>query len=257
MLRGNGGQGRYAVISALILAFAVAPFALASGEGSTTRLGARNPKGGGALTTETEIIAKNKSYGTRQSNKTIGDGGGAIYGCRSNFPADGKAGGALEPCVRGNNLAAGRAFEFNTVKGTEVGRFTVGDDKADNPGARPFSTNATGVATGLNADRVDGLNGVDLQPRFAVVASNGSLTAGRDATGATRVSEGTYDVTFGTDVSKCAYTATIAEISNSGAVAVEAQSPTVLRVATRSGGGPDGTEATPRTDRPFHLLVSC
>ena len=60
-----------------------------------------------ALNAETQIIASNGSYGTRQSNKRDGDGGGAIYGCRSSA--------GREPCIRSNNLKGGRAFEFQTV----------------------------------------------------------------------------------------------------------------------------------------------
>ena len=57
--------------------------------------GKRNPSSDAtkAFSSETEIIASNSTYGTRQSNKRDGDGGGAIYGCRSN-PGN-------EPCLRG------------------------------------------------------------------------------------------------------------------------------------------------------------
>src|SRR5437867_3943765 len=137
--RRSTGQGRYVLGSAVVLALLVSPFAIAR-TGDVIREGKRNP-GSGAAHRETEIIASNKTYGTRQSNVKDGNGGGAIYGCRS------KPG--REPCVRANNLSSGRAFEFAT-KGGEGGVI-----EADTPGARPFSTNATGVATGLNADRVD------------------------------------------------------------------------------------------------------
>jgi hypothetical protein len=135
-------QGRYLVGSAVILALMVSPFAVAK-TGDVIREGKRNPSSGSAHR-ETEIIASNRTYGTRQSNKKDGNGGGAIYGCRS------KPG--REPCIRANNLNTGRAFEFET-DGTEVGRI-----EAKTPGAKPFTTDATGVATGLNADRVDGLD---------------------------------------------------------------------------------------------------
>jgi hypothetical protein len=138
----GSSQGRYVLGSALVLALLVSPFAVAT-TGDVLREGKRNPSRGSAHR-ETEIIAANDTYGTRQSNVQNGNGGGAIYGCRS------KTG--REPCVRGNNLNTGRAFEFET-NGTEGGRI-----EADTPGARPFSTNATGVATGLNGDKVDGLD---------------------------------------------------------------------------------------------------
>ena len=104
-----------------------------------------------ALNTETEIIANTTTYGTRQSNKRDGDGGGAIYGCRSN-PGN-------EPCIRANNLKGGRAFEFVTI-GKEGGRIEVGGDKT----GAPLTTNATGVATGFNADKVDGKEAADFAP---------------------------------------------------------------------------------------------
>jgi hypothetical protein len=52
--------------------------------------------------------------------------------------------------VRASNLADGRAFEFNANGGTEVGAITGPATAA------PFTTTAKGVATGLNADQVDG-----------------------------------------------------------------------------------------------------
>ena len=145
--------GRWVFASAVVLALTVSPFAIGA-TGEVLREGKRNPSGGSA-THETQIIANNKTYGTRQSNVRNGDGGGAIYGCRSN---PGK-----EPCVRSSNLKDGRAFEFAT-RGGEAGRITAsGGDSA-----RPFSTNATGVATGLNADRVDSLNAARIDFRAPV-----------------------------------------------------------------------------------------
>jgi hypothetical protein len=248
----GSGQGKYVLASAFVLAVCVAPFAFASGEGTNARLGARNPSGGGELTRETQIIAENKTYGTRQSNKTNGDGGGAIYGCRSAAPPNGKAGTDIEPCLRGNNLTNGRAFEFNSVTGTEVGRITVGNDLGDNPNARPFSTNATGVAIGLNADRVDGLNASDLQPGFAVVAADGTLGDKRDAASVTHVAaSGVYDVKFGSDISKCAYTATPGGATPSFVTATNQDANTV-RVRTFN----TATPPVP-TDTAFHLVVNC
>ena len=97
------------------------------------------------------MISQTKTYGTRQSNVRDGNGGGAIYGCRSSA--------GREPCIRSNNLKNGRAFEFET-DGDEAGRI-----ETKNPAARPFATNATGVATGLNADRVDWLNAAKIDFR--------------------------------------------------------------------------------------------
>jgi hypothetical protein len=135
-------QGRYVLASALALALFVSPFAVGS-TGDLLREGKRNPSNGSAHK-ETEFISSTKTYGTRQSNVRSGNGGGAIYGCRSKL--------GREPCIRSNNLTDGRAFEFET-DGTEGGRI-----EANGANAKPFTTNAPGVATGFNADRVDGLD---------------------------------------------------------------------------------------------------
>jgi hypothetical protein len=152
----GAGQGRYVLLSSIVLALLISPFAIGA-TGSVLREGKRNP-GSGSSTRETEIITSAKSYGTRQSNIRDGNGGGAIYGCRS------KTG--REPCIRSNNLSTGRAFEFET-QGVEGGRIEV---KAD--GGRPLTTNATGVATGFNADRVDGMHAAKID--FRAAAGTGS-----------------------------------------------------------------------------------
>jgi len=142
---------RSVVAASVILTLGFSSFAVAR-NGDPVTQGKRN----GTTTSETEIIsningttAKTGGYSTRQSNKS-NSGGGAIYGCRS------AAGGPENlPCVRANNLSSGKAFEFNATSGPVAGTIVVGgggDTK------KPFTTNATGVADGLNADRVDGLN---------------------------------------------------------------------------------------------------
>src|SRR3954452_20477480 len=95
-------HGRAAVVCSLILAIGVPATAVGFGEGRTLLLGKRNPSSNSSLglRSETQIIAKNSTYGTRQSNK--GTGGGAIYGCRS--VATGPS------CVRASNLNGGLAF---------------------------------------------------------------------------------------------------------------------------------------------------
>jgi hypothetical protein len=240
----SSNQGRYLLASAIVLAFAVAPFAMAAGEGNPVRLGVRNPGGNGSVSasSETQIIAVNSTYGTRQSNK--GEGGGAIYGCRS-VPGN-------EPCLRATNLKTGRAFEFesNGAEGGFIG--AIGGDNA-----KPFTTNATGVATGLNADRVDGFDAVDLQPKFAVVSANGTLTRGRGIVAVAHVGEGNFNVQFNSDISTCAFTATVSTVSDGGTASVAGVAPTTIRVETRRGGGPNGDQPTPQTDRPFNLIAVC
>src|SRR3954463_15251960 len=112
-------KGPVVLASAIIIGLLASSFAVASGEGRTLLLGKRNPgsNASAALSSETQIIANNSTYGTRQSNKSA-KGGGAIYGCRSG------AGGSERgnsPCIRSSNLANGRAFEFSANGGTEVG----------------------------------------------------------------------------------------------------------------------------------------
>jgi hypothetical protein len=150
--RPSAGTGRWIFASALVLALTVSPFAIGA-SGDFLREGKRNPSRGSAKR-ETKIIAGNKTYGTRQSNIRDGDGGGAIYGCRS------KSGN--EPCVRASNLNTGHAFEFAT-RGPEAGKITARGGES----ARPFTTNATAVATGLNSDRVDGMHGARIDFRAA------------------------------------------------------------------------------------------
>ena len=159
----RAANGRYVLASALVLAVTMSPVAIGA-TGSVLREGKRNPSSGAAAR-ETEMISQTKTYGTRQSNIRDGNGGGAIYGCRSSA--------GREPCIRANNLKNGRAFEFET-DGDEVGFI-----ETKNPAARPFATNATGVAAGLNADRVDSLNGGEGRlPRQGADASTQVLNLG-------------------------------------------------------------------------------
>jgi hypothetical protein len=150
--RRRGGQGRYVLASALVLALLVSPFAIAR-TGDVLREGKRNP-GSGFAKRETQIISRSKTYSTRQSNTKKGDGGAAFYGCRSK--------GGREPCLRANNLSTGRAFEFE-ASGSEGGRIELND-----PAGRPLTTNAGGVATGFNADRVDSVDAAKVNFRAAV-----------------------------------------------------------------------------------------
>lgn len=138
------------VIASIALVASVAGTAYGFGENQPILGGARNPGNdtSRSLTRETQIIASTSAYGTRQSNKS-NNGGGAIYGCRS---GTGGTAANNEPCIRSNNLSSGYAFEFNT-SGTQGGLISTKDSSG-----RPFTTNATSVATGLNADRVDSLD---------------------------------------------------------------------------------------------------
>jgi hypothetical protein len=247
------GNGPYVLISAGLLAMLVAPLAFATGEGRPLDGGTRNPTSNQsqAYTRETEIITENGSYGTRQSNKKDGDGGGAIYGCRSST--------GREPCIRANNLNNGRAFEFDTRSGTQGGYIDVGNGNPNN-NATPFGTNAAGKVTNLNADRVDDLHADDIIARakdqWAVVGSDGTLTRKNGAASSSRLAAGEFEVVFGGDVRNCAYNATIASGDATEAPAGEvgasqrAGNNNAVHVVTR-----DSTGA--KADRPFHLTVNC
>jgi hypothetical protein len=237
------GHGPWIVVAAVLVALLVTPFALAAGENRPVRGGARNPSPNASLsyTRETQIIANNATYGTRQSNKST-SGGGAIYGCRART--------GTKACLRASNLSSGRAFSFAASSGTEVGRI-------DGPAAAaPFTTSATGVATGLNADKVDGKDAADISAdanRFAVVSAAGALGAQRGATAAARSAAGTYTVAFSDDISKCALGATATtNTAPALATATLAADNKTVNVVTR-----DLTAVGTPADEPFHLTVTC
>ena len=247
------GTGRYVLLSAIVLAVLTAPFALAAGEGRPIDGGERNPSSNKsqAYTRETGILTENGTYGTRQSNKKEGDGGGAIYGCRS---ATGR-----EPCIRANNLNNGRAFEFDTRSGNQGGYIDVGSGNP-NTNATPFGTNAAGKVANLNADRVDDLHADEIISRakdqWAVVGADGALTRKNGAASVTKLGTGDYEVAFGASVTACAYNATLGSGDTSdppaGEVGVSQRSgnANAVRVVTRDSAGA-------ATDRPFHLTVNC
>ena len=156
------------------------------------------------------------------------------------------------------------------------GLFTVG---SGGDAKKPFTTNATGVATGLNADRVDGLDAAqvvaaartktgldadtvdgkdatDLQARFAQVTAAGTAgeTRGvpdrrRDARRGQRAST---TVVFTGDLSKCALSATLTGADgrrgHRDARPSQRQHAVTVRTATSAGVA---------ADRAFHLQASC
>jgi hypothetical protein len=266
------------VLATGLLVLGISPFAIAR-TGSNLREGLRN----GTSVRETQIISNIASttsptggYSTRQSNLS-GSGGGAVYGCRS------KAGGSAatptpqNPCIRSNNLSTGFAFEFNASNGDTGGLISVG---TGGDSKKPFVTNATGVATGLNSDQVDGLDAAqiiaaartktgldadtvdgkdstDLQARFAQVASAGTVGESRGLIATTPLvhtvpNGGVYEVTFTGDLSKCAVSATLtgAAFGEINATPAVAASNTTVIVRTASSTGV-------AQDHPFNLTISC
>jgi hypothetical protein len=204
----QGANLKLGVLAAVVLALVIAPLAVAQ----TTGLigGKRNPRSG-AFSTETQVIAKNSTWGMRYSNRAVGGGGGLLFGCRSE-PGGTPAG--HYPCARSRNVANGLAFEFLTA-GPVVGTITAGKG---GDSTKPFTTNATGVATGLNAERVGSqtpaqltsaaVSAVQQGLSFARVSAAGANAGGRGVSAVTHPATGTYEVTFQNPVNACAITAT-------------------------------------------------
>lgn len=162
---------RNVLLASAVLALLIAPLGMAA-SGKVIRLGKRN----GTAHQETRIMGDARGtdnniggYTTRQSNLSD-SGGGAFYGCRAQKRTT--TTGATEPCLRANNLSTGFAFEFNATNGDVGGTFQVG---GGGDAKKPFTTNATGVATGLNADRVDGSDASQLKTRWVLINEKGEI----------------------------------------------------------------------------------
>jgi len=243
-----------AVACGMAMTAVAVPQALASGEGTNAKLGVRNPSSGN-LTVQTQIIASNNNWGTRQSNK--GTGGGAIYGCRS-------APGA-ESCVRAVNLQNGLAFSFQANSGNTVGSFQVGTTGAINPNAVPFTTNASAMVTNLNANLLGGLTASQIESQavstantaaqalssIAAVSAAGALQKARGATASTAGTSGTYIVTFGASIANCVYQATVNGAGGAGFATATEATATTVSVQTFAAG------ATTPSPLPFYLTVNC
>lgn len=240
---------RGAVAAAGIAAMIATPVALASGGGSSRRDGhaegvaavggmpirggIHNPPHSSYFRT-TGLFSDTGSWGTRIEN--LGNGGASLFACHS-FE------GGL-PCLDSYNLTGGLAFTFNT-SGKVGGEILLRDTNG-----APFTTNAHGVATGLNANFLQGKQAGEFQLAsqpaakavdseklagqpasayvstgqllFADVSAGPKLTAARGATAVAQAST-VYTVTFGTaDVSKCAFTASPQGAALSGQLGVEA-----------------------------------
>jgi hypothetical protein len=235
------GQGKWALLCSIAISLIAAPFAVA-GDGDVMRVGARNS----AETKETRIIGQDVStYATRQSNNKSNDGGAATYGCRSIL--------SEEPCINVFALRSARAFLF-TSRGNEGGRIVVSGPGGPDAN-KPFTTNATGVATGLNADRVDGISGESIQSKTLIAAVSQAGALASKSRGVTTVSklagDGLYRITFVANIANCAYTATETTTSNAGAAAVRLVNDTTLEVRTRQGL--DSGVA----DKAFNVVVTC
>lgn len=226
------GWRRASMLTGAALALVAAPVAIAaSADGSRAHAASlgdnkpikgaiHNPAGGSYFRT-TGIFANVGGWTARVKN--VGNGGAGTFGCRA--PASGLA------CLEAENSKGGLAFTF-AGNGNSGGQILL-----TNSNAAPFTTNAHGLAAGLNANYLQGkqasefqlanqpaenANKLGGQPASSYVnagqllfaevvpASAGSeykLEGNRGAT-AVSASGGTVTVTFGTtNVSKCSYTA--------------------------------------------------
>jgi hypothetical protein len=156
-------KGAWLIGSSLALALLVTPFALGAGEGKPVKLGKRNPPKGAAKKT-TQVFAKTKAGKYTMKFTNTRAGGAGLLSCKSALNVVDIANPKLStPCLRVSNSRAGEAFQFHSATGALVGLIQVGSSlTTPNPNARPFVTNATGEALGLNADKVDGLNAADI-----------------------------------------------------------------------------------------------
>ncbi len=235
--------GRVVTIAAAatVSAAIAAPMAIGSNEGESVKGGQRN----GTYSSETKVIANNSVFGTRQSN--LGGGGGAIYGCRAATGAEG--------CIEASNLNNGQAFNFrfNGVLGG-----SINTDAAKKEDARPFTTNATGVATGLNADRVDGKDAQQIVEeakagtKTTVVTAQGALANQRGFTAAAREAEGRYLVTADSDVTKC-----VPQVTVYGTDATPGSTATVENVGANQYRIRTQSSANAAVDRQVALTVTC
>lgn len=270
------------IVTAAVLAGS--PFAVAA-TGDALKQGQRN----GTTVKETEIIGDiaaktgKGGYVTRQSNTATGPnaGGAVVYGCRTT----GNTLTGSAPCLRASNLAGGYAFEFASPSG-QAGAITVGDPNAPNLG-KPFTTNATGVATGLNADQVDGKSASDLLGKNEKAADSDkldgkdgsdyvakseslwglirggtgaqtSVVRGRGAVSAAHVGTGRYRVTFNRDISECGIQATLGDATaatgTNGEISADQPEGNFVEINTYDSAG--AAENTFSTDG-FSIQVTC
>jgi hypothetical protein len=120
-------------------------------------------------------------------------------------------------------------------------------------GKAPMKVNSQTKVTNLNADKLDGQDSTTIgKEKWAVVNANGSLVRGRgNPTVSHPPLSGDYFVKFGSDISQCAYTATIAESRSGASVTVEpTPESSTVHVLT-------ALDVNTITDMPFHLIVTC
>ena len=191
------------LVGALVLAIGIPSVAAGFGEGRSLLLGKRNPSPNvRADARRREIIASTSTYGTRQSNKKDGDGGGAIYGCRSSHGQR-----ALHPRQQPQGRARVRVRDRR--QGGRPHRDRGRHRRAvhhqrDRRRHRPERRQGRrqGGADFAGAGRLA------VRRRQRATARSCRRPRGDRRGASTDAAAQTYTVTFGRDVSKCSYTAT-------------------------------------------------
>ena len=263
------GWKRATLLSTAVLALAVAPFALAGSGGpaahsassatpvataadssSPIRGGIHNPPNS-TYSRTTGIFARTGGFTNRIENQ--GGGGAQTLTCRSG------TGGAS--CLNATNQSSGLAFLFSGSGNTG------GEILLKNTNGAPFTTNAHGVAVGLNANFLGGKQASEFQLAsqpaadsnklggqppssyvitgqllFADIAEGPLLKAHRGATAVTQSTGGagtTYTVTFGTaNLTECSFTASPqGGALTSGQLGVELGSPSPSTVVVHAPAG--------------------
>jgi hypothetical protein len=253
----RAGWRRAALLTGMALAIVAAPVALAAGAGdrsahlatlsdNTPIKGAiHNPASSSYLRT-TGIFANFNSWTLRVQN--VGSGGAATFGC--------KAGSSGSACLAAENTHGGYAFSFATT-GNTGGKILLTNSKG-----APFTTNATGEATGLNANYLQGKTASEFvtasgtaknsselggQPAsayattgqllFADISAEPKILNTRGASAVSKAGE-SFTVTFGSaNVSKCSYTASPVGAAAAGQLGVEASASNPSAVVVNAPSG--------------------
>lgn len=258
---------RAAIVGGCALALIAAPIALASAGAAHSNHSTRTAHAAGteaaggfplrgaihnpassAFFRTTGIFANSANWTTRVEN--LGTGGASINACHA--PAGGVA------CLDAYNLSGGLAFMVNAT-GASGGEILL-----QNPSSAPFTTNAHGVASGLNANYLQGKQASEFQLAnqpaansdelggqppssyvstgqllFADVLAGPKLQEGSG--GATSVKQlgSSYTITFAAaNISKCAYTVSPTGAAlNSGQLGVESDSSNTSAVIVNAPTG--------------------
>jgi hypothetical protein len=231
-LRPASRPGRYALLSAFVIAAVGSPFAIAATSGS-------------------RITNSDARYTLYAKNTRSGDGGAGALVCNSNT--------GNEPCLSMVNKGNGYAAAFRTRGLTGFRLQTSGSGTAI-----PFvlDSNATGKVEHFNADQVDGLSSEEIgREPWAVIDGDGTPSVIRSTPGITvsRSAVGDYNVQFATDVNACSYQVTPADtagnrtvsaVSSPGSPANNKQ----VRVGIKRAGGQNEGEFV---DGDFQIAVHC